>query len=411
MDLPPWGPIDDLVVATGGRDEQVAQAVKEAGPEAVVALLATEIEVRGAAPPDLAGRAVNLCIEHEGHAFRYGVTFDGGRLRVRPGRHDDVLAEVRWELVDLVRSLYPSRSGYRSTSRRVEVETWPWTRRDGDLTSEQIDEMVRRGEADREQMSVQAHLRFTELFQGVQAVLAACSSEAVGLDQLAATYGSDKWGGLHWYTPHYERHFAALRYDPVRMLEIGIGGYRYESLGGDSLYTWQRFFPRGLVHGLDVHAKPNVTGPRIRTVQGDQSDAGYLDELARTIGPLDVVIDDGSHVNDHVRTSFEALFPHVRPGGWYVIEDLHTSYWPAFGGEPPPGSSRTTLGLLKDLLDGLHVSELGDDEADGPVDPARFPSDVCVYHNLVFLRKGLDGERGVPAWIRERASAQMTRSD
>jgi hypothetical protein len=71
---------------------------------------------------------------------------------------------------------------------------------------------------------------------------------------------------------------------------------------------------------------------------------------------------------------------------------------------PPPR-------LLKDLLDGLHVSELGDDEADGPVDPARFPSDVCVYHNLVFLRKGLDGERGVPAWIRERASAQMTRSD
>jgi predicted O-methyltransferase YrrM len=56
----------------------------------------------------------------------------------------------------------------------------------------------------------------------------------------------------------------------------------------------------------------------------DQADRGRLHEImAEEFGdePLDLVIDDASHYYDFTVASFEALFPHVRPGGLYVIED------------------------------------------------------------------------------------------
>lgn len=86
----------------------------------------------------------------------------------------------------------------------------------------------------------------------------------------------------------------------------------------------------GLIYGLDIFDK-HVAGPRIRTIRGDQNDPECLAELAGEIGPLDVVIDDGSHVSEHVLTSFRALFPHLRASGLYVVEDLQTSCWPSHG--------------------------------------------------------------------------------
>jgi predicted O-methyltransferase YrrM len=38
-------------------------------------------------------------------------------------------------------------------------------------------------------------------------------------------------------------------------------------------------------------------------------------------GDLDLVVDDASHLLGPTRASFEALFPLVRPGGWYLVED------------------------------------------------------------------------------------------
>jgi RimJ/RimL family protein N-acetyltransferase len=40
-------------------------------------------------------------------------------------------------------------------------------------------------------------------------------------------------------------------------------------------------------------------------------------------GPFDIVIDDASHVSTHQQIALASLFPHVTPGGFYIIEDLH----------------------------------------------------------------------------------------
>jgi hypothetical protein len=402
VEVQPWQAVDDIVVATGGRDEQVLAAISRNGPGAVADLLMAEIGARLEAPPNIDGAAVNLRLEHGAEVFRYAVSGKDGQCVVEPGRAPAALAEIGFTLLDLARLIYPHRAGYRSTSADVGVISWPWSRAGDDVTSAELDELVRRGKADPERLSADAHHRFTHLFRAVQAVLGAASDRIRSLDDLAARYGSDKWGGLHWYTQHYESHFGPLRHDPVKVLEIGIGGYHYASLGGNSLYTWQQYFPRGLIYGLDLYAKPNVVGPRIRTIQGDQSDTDFLREIATEFGPFDIIIDDGSHINEHVRTSYTALLPFVRPGGYYVIEDLHTSYWPEFGGAAPPGSADTTMGLLKDLLDATQLSEY----APMPENRADWihPSDVSVYHNLAFLRKGINHERGIPAWIKDRAT-------
>ena len=42
--------------------------------------------------------------------------------------------------------------------------------------------------------------------------------------------------------------------------------------------------------------------------------------------PLDLVIDDASHVLGPTRSSFESLFPHLRPGGTYLIEDWNSAH-------------------------------------------------------------------------------------
>jgi hypothetical protein len=44
--------------------------------------------------------------------------------------------------------------------------------------------------------------------------------------------------------------------------------------------------------------------------------------------PLDLVIDDASHMYEATRSSFETLFPLLRPGGLYLIEDWSWCCWP-----------------------------------------------------------------------------------
>lgn len=383
-----WNDIDQLVCAVGGRDADLLRTIGRIGPDQVAGMLAAEIQERADVPAGVGNATLNLRIDHHDTAYRYAVALKGGQALVVPGEAGDALAEVSYSLLDLTRLLYPHRPGYQSTSRDVRLR-WPL----------QTDEMVERAKVDSEQTFAEGQVWLARIFRSVHCLISACSEGSASLNDLSARFGSDKWGGLHWYTPHYMNHFSPLRYDPVKVLEIGIGGYKYASCGGESLYVWQHFFPRGLIYGMDLYPKPGVRGPRIRTIQGDQNDPSFLRSLAAEFGPFDIVIDDGSHINEHVRTSFEELFGSVRPGGYYVIEDLHTSFWPEFGGEAPPCSSRTTIGLLKDLLEDLHASEYAGQ------DPGRtqhtHPSEVCVYHNIAFLRKGIGSGHGIPDWIKQ----------
>jgi hypothetical protein len=211
------------------------------------------------------------------------------------------------------------------------------------------------------------------------------------LDKLATIWGTDK-GNSHYYTEHYQQHFAPYRRRAINLLEIGVGGYDDPALGGNSLFMWQSFFTRAKIFSFDIYDKHALERRRIKIFQGSQTDADFLRELVRTAGGFDIIIDDGSHLNEHVIKSFEILFPLLNDGGWYVVEDMQTAYWPDFGGDSQDlGAPQTSVNYFRRLVHCLNYQEL--------IKPGYQPTyfdrqitEIHFYHNMVFIKKGQNNE-------------------
>jgi hypothetical protein len=197
---------------------------------------------------------------------------------------------------------------------------------------------------------------------------------ASNLDALALLWGTDKSPGYHGYTRHYARYLRARRRSVECVLEIGIGDGVDPQGGGSSLRMWRSYFPHATIYGIDLYEKWLDNEARITALKADQSDPEALGRAVNGCPPFDLVVDDGSHVGLDVITTFEVLFPRVRPGGYYGIEDLETSYLPDYGGGPP-GAPNTAAALAKQLLDDVNI---------GP----RPIAAVHAYPGLVLIEKG-----------------------
>jgi demethylmacrocin O-methyltransferase len=141
----------------------------------------------------------------------------------------------------------------------------------------------------------------------------------VTLDELAIQHGTDK-GSAHprlapkRYAEIYELLFHGLQ---VRsLLEFGVAR-------GASIRMWAEYYPYATIVGLDVRRPPAIELDNVRLFRGSQSDPAVLGRIAEAHAPFDVVIDDGSHRATDQLLSFAWLWRHVRPGGYYAIEDLH----------------------------------------------------------------------------------------
>lgn len=146
------------------------------------------------------------------------------------------------------------------------------------------------------------------------------------LDKLAKLYGTDKSSEIHNYCVKYEKYLPFNREEKLKILEIGV-------LNGQSLKTWRDFYVNASIIGIDIN--PNCKqyeGDRITIEIGSQIDKEFLNKISEQHGPFDMILDDGSHMNDHVIFSFENLLKSLKPGGIYVVEDSSTSYWEEFGG-------------------------------------------------------------------------------
>lgn len=136
----------------------------------------------------------------------------------------------------------------------------------------------------------------------------------------------------------YQKHFTGRT--PKRILEIGVQG-------GGSLKIWHDFFPDAEIVGVDVdEACKSQEGHNISVVIGDQASVKFLE----TLGNFDIIIDDGGHYMTQQQVSLKTLLTNqLNPGGLYVIEDLHTSYWEQF-----QDIRKTTIDVIKDLIDDMH---------------------------------------------------------
>jgi len=120
----------------------------------------------------------------------------------------------------------------------------------------------------------------------------------------------DKW---RHYFPIYEKHFERFRGKKIRVLELGVDH-------GGSLQLWKRYFgAQAEIIGIDTNPLSGFEEPQIKVYLYDQTNKDIA-----LMGPFDIVIDDGSHLQEHQVLSFEHLWP--RCTGVYLIEDCHSVY-------------------------------------------------------------------------------------
>ncbi len=117
----------------------------------------------------------------------------------------------------------------------------------------------------------------------------------------------------------YEILFDPMKHAPITFLEIGV-------YYGESLRYFREFFthPDTLLVGLDDQGLTGGDEPGDNFIikKGVQQDTAVVNEIINTYGPFDVVMDDASHDPAITSNTFDILWPHVKDGGFYIIEDL-----------------------------------------------------------------------------------------
>lgn len=162
-----------------------------------------------------------------------------------------------------------------------------------------------------------------------------------------------KW---HHYFEIYDRHFSKYRNTNPVILEIGVAQ-------GGSLEMWNYYFKgQCTIYGVDIDPRCQKYEKEFSNVKifiGDQNNDTFLQELKNAIPQIDILIDDGSHMNSHIIKTFEAMYPNIAFGGTYLIEDLHTSYWSEYdGGLNRPGTAIEHLKTLIDKLNAKHQNRV-----------------------------------------------------
>ena len=121
---------------------------------------------------------------------------------------------------------------------------------------------------------------------------------------------------------------------------------------------WKKYFgKKAKIYGVDINPIcKRFEEEQIKIFIGDQEDRGFLYQLHKEIGKIDIVIDDGGHYSKQQIETFKGLFNYVAEDGIYLVEDLHTSYWPEYDG----GLRRdgTFIEYAKEMIDQLHAYHL-----------------------------------------------------
>ena len=193
-----------------------------------------------------------------------------------------------------------------------------------------------------------------------------------------------KW--IHYFDI-YERHFGRFVERQPVILEIGV-------FGGGSLKMWKEYFGGGAkIVGIDIN--PDCKQHEEEGIEifiGSQDDPNVINAIADKYSLIDVVLDDGSHMMHHMRSSFELLYPIVSDNGVYMVEDTHTCYWEEYGGGLKNPESFIEFAKSKiDEINAIHARE--------KVPVSRFTKStdaITFYDSVVVFEKRKQGHRQAP---------------
>jgi len=161
----------------------------------------------------------------------------------------------------------------------------------------------------------------------------------------------------------------------INLMEIGV-------LKGASLRMWHEYFTKANIMGIDINPKCKFEKDRVKIHIGDQSDENFLNEVCKD-KQFEIIIDDGGHKMSQQINSFKILWKYLKPGGLYIIEDLHTSYHDHFLDLGP----YTTMNFLLKRLHDLNLGgkrEYTDDDLNEYEKTLEF---IHFYKSIVFIKK------------------------
>ena len=229
-------------------------------------------------------------------------------------------------------------------------------------------------------------------------------SHSQSLQQLYASHegkATDKWSS---YLDAYDHVFQQFRDEAISLLEIGIQN-------GGSLEIWSQYFQNAThLAGCDNDPKCGeltYDDSRITVFVGDATERAVSERILAHCSSYDLVIDDGSHRSGDIIRAFLAYFSAVKPGGLYVVEDIHCSYWDGHeGGLFYPYSS---ISFFKALIDIVNYESWGtahkrssllqafadkyevqiEEELLSQIHSVEFINSVC------FIRKSISGDTSI----------------
>lgn len=146
---------------------------------------------------------------------------------------------------------------------------------------------------------------------------------AVSLTAIADRLGLDRGSQKHRYTELYQMLFLPRRSLPFEMIEICAP----EAAGSDpaqmpGLQMWLEFLPLVHLNAIGAAGMAPSSQPRLSYHRAEMGSALDLEALAGDLPAPDVVVDDGSHASHEQQAALIALFPRLKSGGLYIVEDL-----------------------------------------------------------------------------------------
>lgn len=160
----------------------------------------------------------------------------------------------------------------------------------------------------------------------------------MSLTDIGRKYGTDKV--QHQFTDYYDSLFKTFRQERFNLLELGV-------FFGASIKMWNEYFPKATIYGADsfegIQGNGNVFAnpmefynewlmnkpPNVVLNKVDQSSKNeikqYVDRCKQQNLKFKVIIDDGSHLMFDQQISFFYLWDLLEDGGYFIIEDIHSS--------------------------------------------------------------------------------------
>lgn len=140
------------------------------------------------------------------------------------------------------------------------------------------------------------------------------------LTEIGQKYGTDK-ATYHFFTEVYDDIFKL--YNSPRILEIGVAEYK-------SIAMYLEYFDKPYIVAMDIEEKKHYVNEHWRYVKGDQTSVDDLSKCVVGEDLFDIVVEDGGHSMKQQQVTFGYLIDYIKPGGYYILEDLHTSFRPDY---------------------------------------------------------------------------------